>query len=129
MITTDSRIEDKKPSELILPPMDILETFPCVKDVDYITRDLAVSSVSYKELNASFSAKELEDDGVLEIVEHLRVICFKILAVLDAFLRGILTFVLTFPIGNLGFLTVDSVATVFLWDVTTDWSTFRLGSL
>ncbi|GKB72717.1 hypothetical protein Tco_0934129 [Tanacetum coccineum] len=45
MITTDSRIEDKKPSELILPPMDILETFPCVKDVDYITRDLAVSSV------------------------------------------------------------------------------------
>ncbi|GJY24867.1 hypothetical protein Tco_0398525 [Tanacetum coccineum] len=45
MITTNSRIEDKKPSELILPPMDILETFPCVKDVDYITRDLAVSSV------------------------------------------------------------------------------------
>ncbi|GJV16245.1 hypothetical protein Tco_1361568 [Tanacetum coccineum] len=43
MITTNSRIEDKKPSELILPPMDILETFPCVKDVDYITRDLAVS--------------------------------------------------------------------------------------
>ncbi|GKA10188.1 hypothetical protein Tco_0689621 [Tanacetum coccineum] len=28
------RIEDKKPSELILPPMDILETFPCVKDVE-----------------------------------------------------------------------------------------------
>ncbi|GJW57976.1 hypothetical protein Tco_0104707 [Tanacetum coccineum] len=25
--------------------MDILETFPCVKNVDYITRDLAVSSV------------------------------------------------------------------------------------
>ncbi|GJX04454.1 hypothetical protein Tco_0190370 [Tanacetum coccineum] len=46
MITTNSRIEDKKPSELILPPMNILETFPCVKDVDYITRDLAVSSVS-----------------------------------------------------------------------------------
>ncbi|GKD73434.1 hypothetical protein Tco_1331716, partial [Tanacetum coccineum] len=31
MITTNSRIEDKKPSEFILPPMDILETFPCVK--------------------------------------------------------------------------------------------------
>ncbi|GKB32528.1 hypothetical protein Tco_0871929 [Tanacetum coccineum] len=45
MITTNSRIEDKKPSELILPPMDMLETFPCVRDVDYITRDLAVSSV------------------------------------------------------------------------------------
>ncbi|GJY61021.1 hypothetical protein Tco_0461678 [Tanacetum coccineum] len=45
MIATNSIIEDKKPSELILPPMDILETFPCVKDVDYITRDLAVSSV------------------------------------------------------------------------------------
>ncbi|GJY63189.1 hypothetical protein Tco_0464649 [Tanacetum coccineum] len=45
MITTTSRIEDKKPSKLILPPMDMLETFPCVRDVDYITRDLAVSSV------------------------------------------------------------------------------------
>ncbi|GKF24406.1 hypothetical protein Tco_0076728 [Tanacetum coccineum] len=47
MITTDSGIEDKKPSELILPPMDMLETFPCVRDVDYITRDLAVSSVRF----------------------------------------------------------------------------------
>ncbi|GJX40075.1 hypothetical protein Tco_0255065 [Tanacetum coccineum] len=46
MITTTSRIEDKKPSKLILSPMDMLETFPCVRDVDYITRDLAVSSVS-----------------------------------------------------------------------------------
>ncbi|GJZ22579.1 retrovirus-related pol polyprotein from transposon TNT 1-94 [Tanacetum coccineum] len=46
MITTTSRLEDKKPSKLILPPMDMLETFPCVRDVDYITRDLAVSSVS-----------------------------------------------------------------------------------
>ncbi|GJU16079.1 hypothetical protein Tco_1144045 [Tanacetum coccineum] len=45
MIITDSRIEDKKPLDLILPSMDILETFPYVKDVDYITRDLAVSSV------------------------------------------------------------------------------------
>ncbi|GJY93724.1 hypothetical protein Tco_0509506 [Tanacetum coccineum] len=38
-------IKDKKPSRLMLLPMGILETFPCVKDVDYITRDLAVSSV------------------------------------------------------------------------------------
>ncbi|GJX96849.1 hypothetical protein Tco_0352647 [Tanacetum coccineum] len=45
MITTTSRIEDKKPSKLILPPMDMLETFPYVRDVDYITRDLAVLSV------------------------------------------------------------------------------------
>ncbi|GJT89068.1 hypothetical protein Tco_1070785 [Tanacetum coccineum] len=45
MITTTSRIEDKKPSKFILPPMGILETIPCAKDVDYITQDLAVSSV------------------------------------------------------------------------------------
>ncbi|GJZ40888.1 hypothetical protein Tco_0587774 [Tanacetum coccineum] len=32
MITTDSRIEDKKPSRFILPPTDILETVLCVKD-------------------------------------------------------------------------------------------------
>ncbi|GJZ58062.1 hypothetical protein Tco_0613556 [Tanacetum coccineum] len=38
-------IKDKKPSRLMLLPMGILETYPCVKDVDYITRDLAVSSV------------------------------------------------------------------------------------
>ncbi|GJW32959.1 hypothetical protein Tco_0052991 [Tanacetum coccineum] len=37
-------MKDKKPSKLILPPMDMLEKpFPCVKDVDYITQDLAVS--------------------------------------------------------------------------------------
>ncbi|GKB67633.1 hypothetical protein Tco_0929045 [Tanacetum coccineum] len=46
MITTNNNIKDKKPSRLMLLPMGILETFPCVKDVDYITRDLAVSSVS-----------------------------------------------------------------------------------
>ncbi|GJV36080.1 hypothetical protein Tco_1408557 [Tanacetum coccineum] len=53
MITIDSRIEDKKPSELILPPIDILETFPSVKDVDYITRDLAVSSVRISTLETT----------------------------------------------------------------------------
>ncbi|GKE39744.1 putative reverse transcriptase domain-containing protein [Tanacetum coccineum] len=50
MITTNSRVEDKKPSGLMLPPqlktIGILETFPCVKDVPYITLDLALSSVS-----------------------------------------------------------------------------------
>ncbi|GKE96427.1 hypothetical protein Tco_1581282, partial [Tanacetum coccineum] len=45
MITTNNSIKDKKPSRLMLLPMGILETFPCVKDVDDITRDLAVSSV------------------------------------------------------------------------------------
>ncbi|GKE09138.1 hypothetical protein Tco_1412689 [Tanacetum coccineum] len=45
MITTNNSIKDKKPSRLMLLPMGILETFPCVIDVDYITRDLAVSSV------------------------------------------------------------------------------------
>ncbi|GJV92314.1 hypothetical protein Tco_1540127 [Tanacetum coccineum] len=45
MITTDNRIEDKKPLKIILPPTDILEIVLCVKDVDYITRDLAVSGL------------------------------------------------------------------------------------
>ncbi|GKB30849.1 hypothetical protein Tco_0870250 [Tanacetum coccineum] len=47
MITTTSRIEDKKPSKFILPPMGILGIVPCAKDVDYITQDLVVSSVSF----------------------------------------------------------------------------------
>ncbi|GKA19085.1 reverse transcriptase domain-containing protein [Tanacetum coccineum] len=55
---SQSRIEDKKPSELILPPMDMLETFPYVRDVDYITRDLAVSSVSNEKKS---DEKKLED--------------------------------------------------------------------
>ncbi|GKA12110.1 hypothetical protein Tco_0691656 [Tanacetum coccineum] len=46
-INISQRIEDKKPSKLILPPIDMLETFPCVRYVDYITRDLAVSSVRF----------------------------------------------------------------------------------
>ncbi|GJV09355.1 putative reverse transcriptase domain-containing protein [Tanacetum coccineum] len=49
MITTNSRIEDKKPSGLMLPPqlkiVGILGTFPCVKDAPCITQDLALSSV------------------------------------------------------------------------------------
>ncbi|GKE67019.1 hypothetical protein Tco_1521180 [Tanacetum coccineum] len=49
MITTNSRIEYKKPSGLILPPqlktVGILGTFPCVKDAPCIIQDLALSSV------------------------------------------------------------------------------------
>ncbi|GKB27586.1 putative reverse transcriptase domain-containing protein [Tanacetum coccineum] len=49
MITTNSRIEGKKPSRLMLPPqletIGILETFPCVNDAPCITQDLALSSV------------------------------------------------------------------------------------
>ncbi|GKB28279.1 putative reverse transcriptase domain-containing protein, partial [Tanacetum coccineum] len=49
MITTNSRIEDKKPSGLMLLPqlkiVGILGTFPCVKDAPCITQDLALSSV------------------------------------------------------------------------------------
>ncbi|GJR16618.1 reverse transcriptase domain-containing protein [Tanacetum coccineum] len=37
MITTNSRIKDKKPLELILPTMGILETVPYVQDAPYIT--------------------------------------------------------------------------------------------
>ncbi|GJR22057.1 hypothetical protein Tco_0970584 [Tanacetum coccineum] len=37
-------MEGRKSSRL-METVDMLETSPCVKDVDYITRDLAVSSV------------------------------------------------------------------------------------
>nr|GEU44624.1 reverse transcriptase domain-containing protein [Tanacetum cinerariifolium] len=49
MITTNSRIEDKKPSGLMPPPqlstMGMLETFPYVEDVSYTIQDLAQSTV------------------------------------------------------------------------------------
>ncbi|GJW18513.1 putative reverse transcriptase domain-containing protein [Tanacetum coccineum] len=49
MITNNNRVEGKKPSGLVLPPQlktkGILETFLCVKDVPYITQDLALSGV------------------------------------------------------------------------------------
>ncbi|GKC94849.1 hypothetical protein Tco_1160291 [Tanacetum coccineum] len=63
MITTNSRLEDKKPSELILPPMDILETFPCVRDVDYIIRDLAVSSVRISTLKTTLEDIQLSSES------------------------------------------------------------------
>ncbi|GKG42551.1 hypothetical protein Tco_0476849 [Tanacetum coccineum] len=53
MITTNSKIKDKKPLELILPPMDILETLPYVKDVYYITWDIAMSSVRISTLETT----------------------------------------------------------------------------
>ncbi|GJX72642.1 hypothetical protein Tco_0309813 [Tanacetum coccineum] len=49
MITTNNKIEGKKPLGLMLPPqlkiVGMLETFPCVKDAPCITQDLALSSV------------------------------------------------------------------------------------
>ncbi|GJW51632.1 putative reverse transcriptase domain-containing protein [Tanacetum coccineum] len=49
MITNNNRAEGKKPSGLVLPPQlkikGILETFLCVKDVPYITQDLALLGV------------------------------------------------------------------------------------
>ncbi|GJW61497.1 hypothetical protein Tco_0666268 [Tanacetum coccineum] len=64
MITTDSRIEDKKPSELILPPMDILETFPCVKDVDYITTGtLAGQSVRISTLETTLEDIQVSSES------------------------------------------------------------------
>nr|GEZ05144.1 putative reverse transcriptase domain-containing protein [Tanacetum cinerariifolium] len=52
MINKNNRIEGKKPPGLMLPPQlktkGILETFLCVKDVPYITQDLALSSVRFE---------------------------------------------------------------------------------
>ncbi|GKA76158.1 putative reverse transcriptase domain-containing protein [Tanacetum coccineum] len=49
MITTNSRIEGKKPSGLMLSSqlktVGILEAFPCVRNAPCITQDLALSSV------------------------------------------------------------------------------------
>ncbi|GJV96984.1 hypothetical protein Tco_1548561 [Tanacetum coccineum] len=42
---TTNRIEGEKPPGLMLPPMGILETVPCVKDAPCITWDLALSSL------------------------------------------------------------------------------------
>ncbi|GKF75888.1 hypothetical protein Tco_0225332 [Tanacetum coccineum] len=63
MITINSIIEDKKPSELILPPIDMLETFPCVKDVDYITQDLAVSSVRNSTLETTLKDIQVSSES------------------------------------------------------------------
>ncbi|GJR82631.1 hypothetical protein Tco_0153416 [Tanacetum coccineum] len=59
MTTTNSRIEGKKPSELMLSTqlriVSMLETFPFVEDVDYIIQDLAVLCVRFA------TSEELED--------------------------------------------------------------------
>ncbi|GJS45397.1 hypothetical protein Tco_0595518 [Tanacetum coccineum] len=47
MITTDSRIEDKKPSRFILPPTDILETVLYVKDAPYINSPCTVQVLDF----------------------------------------------------------------------------------
>nr|GEZ99654.1 reverse transcriptase domain-containing protein [Tanacetum cinerariifolium] len=50
-INITQRIEGKNPSELILSTqlrtVGMLETFPCVEDVDYITQDLVVLCVRF----------------------------------------------------------------------------------
>ncbi|GJW66960.1 putative reverse transcriptase domain-containing protein [Tanacetum coccineum] len=65
MITTNNIIEGKKPSGLMLPPqlktIGILETFPCVKDVPYITQDLTLSSVRLATRLAPSEMQELSD--------------------------------------------------------------------
>ncbi|GJV19949.1 hypothetical protein Tco_1368969 [Tanacetum coccineum] len=63
MITTNNNIKDKKPSRLMLLPMGILETFPCVKDVDYITRDLAVSSVRISTLETTLEDIQVSSES------------------------------------------------------------------
>ncbi|GJZ41605.1 hypothetical protein Tco_0588491 [Tanacetum coccineum] len=63
MITPNNNIKDKKPSRLMLLPMGILETFPCVKDVDYITRDLAVSSVRISTLETTLEDIQVSSES------------------------------------------------------------------
>ncbi|GJU70597.1 hypothetical protein Tco_1256856 [Tanacetum coccineum] len=63
MITPNNSIKDKKPSRLMLLPMGILETFPCVKDVDYITRDLAVSSVRISTLETTLEDIQVSSES------------------------------------------------------------------
>ncbi|GKC39270.1 ribonuclease H-like domain-containing protein [Tanacetum coccineum] len=50
-------MEGRKSSRL-METVDMLETSPCVKDVDYITRDLAVSSVSGDLVNIKLTGSE-----------------------------------------------------------------------
>nr|GEW08551.1 putative ribonuclease H-like domain-containing protein [Tanacetum cinerariifolium] len=51
MTTTNCRIEGKKPLELMLSTqlrtVGMLETFPCVEDIDYITQDFVVLYVRF----------------------------------------------------------------------------------
>ncbi|GKD93588.1 hypothetical protein Tco_1373425 [Tanacetum coccineum] len=63
MITTTSRIEDKKPSKFILPPMGILGIVPCAKDVDYITRELVVSSVRISTLETTLEDIQVSSES------------------------------------------------------------------
>nr|GEX52108.1 putative reverse transcriptase domain-containing protein [Tanacetum cinerariifolium] len=56
MITTNNKIEGKKPSGLMLPPqlktIGMLKAFPYVKDAPCITQDLALSSVKLATRNS-----------------------------------------------------------------------------
>ncbi|GJV89958.1 hypothetical protein Tco_1533896 [Tanacetum coccineum] len=68
-ITTNNRIEGQKPSGHMLPTqlrtLDMLETFPYVKDVDYIIRDLAVSSVRISTLETTLEDIQLSSESSL----------------------------------------------------------------
>ncbi|GJU06183.1 hypothetical protein Tco_1122613 [Tanacetum coccineum] len=60
--------------------------------LDFRSVGLEAPESTYMNKGSLRAAIELEDNGVLDTVEHLGVLCSKILAVLDAFPRGILTF-------------------------------------
>nr|GEU32559.1 hypothetical protein [Tanacetum cinerariifolium] len=64
MITTNSRIEGKKRSGLMLPhqpkTIDILETFPYVRNTTCITQDLALSSVRLATREKAFQKSMLK---------------------------------------------------------------------
>ncbi|GJY61537.1 hypothetical protein Tco_0462194 [Tanacetum coccineum] len=74
-INISQRIEDKKPSKFILPPMGILGIVPCAKDVDYITQDLAVSSVSFATRwhRHSTAKQKINRKTTLRIFEIIRI--------------------------------------------------------
>nr|GEW38321.1 reverse transcriptase domain-containing protein [Tanacetum cinerariifolium] len=72
VITITQRIKDKKPSKLMLSiqltTVGMLETFPCVEDVDYIIQDLAVLCVR-------FAKKWATRPGISELTVFLAESC------------------------------------------------------
>ncbi|GJT16892.1 hypothetical protein Tco_0875598 [Tanacetum coccineum] len=110
----------------MIEPFDVVNPFNC----DVSLNQVSISKYRCKLIIAKVdSAKELEDNEVLEKLVPLTDVGFEILVYLDSVPRGKLTFVFTFPILDLGIWIVDSEATVLLWCVAADWFTVRLGSL
>nr|GEU29428.1 putative reverse transcriptase domain-containing protein [Tanacetum cinerariifolium] len=74
MTTTNNRIEGKKPSELMLSTqlrkIGMLETFPYVEGVDYITYDLVVLCVTFAT-RVDVSSHLLSCAYVIEVVERM----------------------------------------------------------